>query len=262
MGSGPGFGSPRFSRILTAFKRLAVCGAGLILASSVSCATAMDLETGDITLIDAGLVIGGQPGFVDPGTGGFPVTGSGGVVGAGGFTLPVGKGGSVPGAAGAMAAGGRSAVGGRGRGGATNGGMSSVGSGGAPRGNGGAAVGAGGMSGPPSCTPQEKICGGVCAAPSPKVGCGTTGCEPCTMTAPKNGYITCVSGACAFDCLSGYTKKDGACEGPPPSVGGGSCPNSPIGCPDCGPLFGPGCCAQNKCGCSPIPWTVGILGCI
>jgi len=82
------------------------------------------------------------------------------------------------------------------------------------------------------------------------------------MTAPKNGYITCVSGACAFDCLSGYTKKDGACEGPPPSVGGGSCPNSPIGCPDCGPVFGPGCCAQNKCGCSPIPWTVGILGCI
>jgi hypothetical protein len=27
-------------------------------------------------------------------------------------------------------------------------------------------------------------------------------------------------------------------------------------------VFGPGCCAGSKCGCSPIPWTVGILGCL
>jgi hypothetical protein len=27
-------------------------------------------------------------------------------------------------------------------------------------------------------------------------------------------------------------------------------------------VFGPGCCAGSKCGCSPIPWTAGFLGCI
>jgi hypothetical protein len=250
-------------RKILILKRLAVCGAALVLASSVSCATAVQLDTGAFELIDAGSTLGGQSGQGDPfGAGGFDTMGSGGVVGAGGFMAPsLGKGGSAPGAGGVMSVGGRGSMGGRGTAGAGPMGGMPVGAGGASRGAGGA-PGAGGMSGPPSCAMNEKICGGVCAAPSPKVGCGPMGCEPCTMTAPANGYITCVMGACAFDCLSGFTKKDGKCDGPPPSVGGGSCPNSPIGCPDCGPVFGPGCCAQNKCGCSPIPWTVGILGCI
>ncbi len=112
------------------------------------------------------------------------------------------------------------------------------------------------------CAATEKICGGVCALPSPKVGCGMTGCDPCTMTAPANGYLTCVNGMCGYDCLSGATKTDKGCDAPPPTPAGGSCPNSPVGCPDCGAVFGPGCCNGMKCGCSPIPWTVGILGCI
>ena len=223
----------------------------------MSCATPVNLEVGDFDMIDAGLSLGGHPNVTDfPfGSGGALSAETGGVVGAGGFMPPLGKGGAMS-AAGAMP-GGRSSMGGRGAvGGSASGGMP-LGMGGASRGMGGGVTAAGGI---PNCAANEKICGGVCAAPSPKVGCGPTGCDPCSMTAPKNGYITCVSGACAIDCLSGYTKKDGACEGPPP--GSGNCPSSAIGCPDCGPVFGPGCCAQNKCGCSPIPWTVGILGCI
>jgi hypothetical protein len=120
----------------------------------------------------------------------------------------------------------------------------------------------GGSSGPMMCASNEKMCGGVCAAPSPKVGCGMTGCDPCTITAPMNGYVTCVNGMCEFDCLSGYTKMGMMCQGPPPGSNKGSCPTSAIGCPDCGAVFGPGCCAGSKCGCSPIPWTIGILGCV
>ena len=229
----------------------------------MSCATPVNLEVNEVDRSDAGLSLAGHRNISDLplGSGGAMNAETGGLVGAGGFAPPVGKGGAMS-AAGAMPAGGRSSMGGRGAmGGAAVGGMPPVGSGGASRGTGGGVVtGTGGMSGPPNCASNEKICGGVCAAPSPKVGCGPTGCDPCSMTAPKNGYVTCVSGACAIDCLSGYTKKDGACEGPPP--GSGNCPSSAIGCPDCGPVFGPGCCAQNKCGCSPIPWTVGILGCI
>jgi hypothetical protein len=123
-------------------------------------------------------------------------------------------------------------------------------------------MGAAGGGGAPTCASNEKICGGVCAAPSPKVGCGMTGCEPCSMTAPTNGYLTCTGGMCGFDCLSGYMKMGMTCEGPPKGSTGGNCPTSAVGCPDCGAVFGPGCCAQSKCGCSPIPWTVGILGCV
>jgi hypothetical protein len=246
---------------LIALKRLAVCGAALMLAPSMSCATAMSLETGEIDLIDAGLTVAGHHGISDilnpgTGTGGFESTGAGGVVGTGGFSQPLGKGGSPPlGKGGTMAVGGRPSMAGA----TAVGGMTGAGG---TKGTGGAPAGTGGMSGPPMCATNEKICGGVCAQPSPKVGCGPTGCDACTMTAPTNGYITCVSGACAFDCLSGFTKKDDKCEGPPPGSNTGSCPNSPLGCPDCGPVFGPGCCNQSKCGCSPIPWTVGILGCI
>ncbi|HEX3596349.1 MAG TPA: hypothetical protein VHU80_14665 [Polyangiaceae bacterium] len=220
-----------------------------------------------------------------PSQGGYPVDplGSGGVTrggappsGVGGYAVPLGAGGTPPmmtpvgfppfGMGGRIGAG--SGSGGRpGSGGRTGASGHPAGSGGVPAtsATGGTpssvSVG-GGTSGPVACTSNEKTCNGVCVQPSPKVGCGMTGCDACTTTAPANGYVTCTSGQCAFDCLSGYMKNGMACEGPPPSMGGGSCPSSPLGCPSCGVIFGPGCCAGSKCGCSPIPWTVGVLGCI
>jgi hypothetical protein len=136
-------------------------------------------------------------------------------------------------------------------------------------GAGGATSNGGTPSSPGDCRASEKFCGGVCVSPGPKTGCGTTGCDPCSVTAPANGVVICnANHECDVSCLSGYTKNGNTCEAPPPPAPGtstGSCPTSPRGCPDCGPVFGPGCCSTvntGKCGCSPIPYTLGILGCI
>lgn len=231
------------------------------------------LNDSALEALDAGLSMGGQAGQrthvavvsenggTDPGSQNDPASGGVSVmppndpVGMGGIMMS--GGGAMPGSAG------ESPIVGMGgsplpppRTGGTTGAGGRVGAGGSSISVGGASTG------PMMCTSDQKMCGGACVLPSPKVGCGTTGCDACTMTAPMNGYLTCVMGQCAFDCLSGYTKMGSECQGPPPGSDKGSCPNSAIGCPDCGAVFGPGCCAGDKCGCSPIPWTAGFLGCI
>jgi hypothetical protein len=149
---------------------------------------------------------------------------------------------------------------GRGSGGAP---VDAAGAGGAS-GGAGAMTATGGSSGDGGwCTDDGlKICGNLCTPPSPQFGCGTTGCAPRTLTPPPHGYATCANGQCSFDCLLGYKKNGDQCEGQGVGGTGGSCPTSPAGCPDRGPVFGPGCCAQDKCGCSPVPWTIGIMGCV
>src|SRR5262249_36769549 len=100
----------------------------------------------------------------------------------------------------------------------------------------------------------QKFCGGLCTPPAPRVGCGLTGCDPCTITAPTNGYVTCANNQCIFECLSGFTKNADKCEG---SGAGGSTGNcSPVSCPQtCSVTFGPACCTSaGKCGCAQIPW--------
>jgi hypothetical protein len=240
------------------FKQACICAAA-VSVFALACASVEPL--GAVVELDAGLSLGGRPVTVPTGSGGASAPGPTGR-GAGGFAPPVGAGGFMApsnpfGMGGRPGAGGRAGVAGR----TGAGGVAPAGAGGAPGAGGVVSVG-GGTTAPPMCTSVEKMCGNVCVMPSPKVGCGKTGCDPCTLTAPANGYLTCTNGTCGVDCLSGYAKDGGVCEGPPPSTGGGSCPNSPLGCPDCGAVFGPGCCNGSKCGCSPIPWTVGILGCI
>ena len=143
----------------------------------------------------------------------------------------------------------------------TTGGRSGAGAGGAP-----SSAGAPSGSAGAQCRDGEKVCGGVCVSPGPKTGCGLTGCDPCSISAPTNGVVICTSSRqCDVSCLSGFTKNGNTCEAPPPpppTTGGGSqCGGQ--SCPTCTVILGPGCCTSaGKCGCPLIPWTGGILGCI
>jgi hypothetical protein len=109
-----------------------------------------------------------------------------------------------------------------------------------------------------TCSVGIKFCGGLCTPPAPRVGCGLTGCDPCTLAAPPNGYITCSNGECAFDCLSGYTKIGGSCapNGAAPSDAGSAVGCDPVRCPQlCTVVFGPVCCTTDgHCGCPQIPY--------
>lgn len=58
------------------------------------------------------------------------------------------------------------------------------------------------------------------------------------------------------------TVDAGAPHGGAPPTPDEACPTSAAKCPDCGATFGPGCCAGDKCGCSPSPWMVGFAGCV
>ncbi len=262
--------SRRVFRVLDAACALALVG----------CATVEPLDTSKLLLDDGGVrpdaftpPIGAGaggfaqgtspgPGDVPPESGGAPF-GAGGDVstpppaGAGGSPLPTGSGGALA----------------DGSGGST------------PSGSGGSTVASGGTDGAP-CANGQKSCNGTCTLPTPSFGCGLTGCDPCTLTAPAHGYLKCTGTQCDFDCFSGYTKSGNQCTGSGSSSGSssggstggssssgstggssssgstGACPTSPAGCPSCGAVFGPGCCAGSKCGCSPIPWTAGFLGCI
>ena len=171
-----------------------------------------------------------------------------------------GSGGVRPGASGGSSRAGRTGAGGatggtstRGDGGA--GGTIVVGSGGASGGSvssGGAATGAGG-----GCSSGQKLCANICLPPSPIVGCGLTGCDPCPFSDPPNGYTTCLNGECGFDCLSGYTKTGNACVGSSGSGGSGGVGNcNPATCPqNCTSVYGPACCTSaGKCGCPAIPF--------
>jgi hypothetical protein len=100
----------------------------------------------------------------------------------------------------------------------------------------------------------QKFCGGLCTPPAPRVGCGLTGCDACTLTPPQNGYVTCANNQCVFDCLSGYTKMGNSCTGS--GVGGGSSGNCRASsCPVCNVVSGPACCTnQGECGCPAVPY--------
>jgi hypothetical protein len=236
---------------------------------AVACARGEDVPRGTVMLIDADITIppddtGGSNG--EPmGEGGARSTG--GTVGTGnvgqgaGGSPPPAAGGSKPASGGKTGTGGMASVGGKtGMGGTSSGGTTGGGSGGKAAGgtnSGGAPSGGmtsnGGAAG--SCSAGQKTCNGMCTPPAPRVGCGLTGCDACTDTAPANGYITCTANACTFDCLSGYTKMGTQCMGSGNGQGGaGSC--SATRCPqNCSVVFGPACCTTDgKCGCPLIPY--------
>lgn len=242
-----------------------------------ACATTVPLDLSELeAFIDAGQSRDG--GFATASTGGFPSemggTANGGFQsGAGGFA-PAQTGGRAAGFP-PFGAGGRTPL--RGTGGAP----APVGRGGSTQGRGGTMNGTGGVANPAggatgaggaSCREGEKLCGGVCVSPAPRTGCGTTGCDPCTNTAPANGVVVCNNGQCDFSCLSGYTKTANGCTAPAGTGGatgggGGGTPGPAVSCggttcPSCSVILGPACCNGNQCGCPLIPWTAGFLGCI
>jgi hypothetical protein len=188
-----------------------------------------------------------RPGPFNTGAGGSG-EGTGGLVGAGGGVTPVGKGGSVPLRR-------RDAVRHRGRASGGHGRQAAwrprvcVAATGALREPQGGRHGTGGMSGPPMCATTERFGGGVCAQPSPKVGCGTTGCEPC-HDGPTRTATSRVS-ARARSIASGFRRTVWLARSAA-FHGRRLCPNSPIGCPDCGAIFGPGA-APKQVRLLPIP---------
>jgi hypothetical protein len=263
---------PRWTRIGARGRsrrmRLSSIHLGVLLVLVGGCASSESLDVPD----DAGNSFPFPPAML--GTGGVrPIAsgGSGATFAAGGFPVTPppppsagGFGGEFP-----QATGGGGGSFPLGAGGTTStppetGGTTSDPSSGGAKNTGGAPVqSAGGTTATPTCTTAQKLCGGACVTPAPKMGCTLTGCDPCPGAAPENGFQKCTNGTCDFDCFSGYTRGDaGACIGPPPGSNTGSCPSSPLACPSCGAVFGPGCCNGSKCGCSPIPWTIGVLGCI
>lgn len=232
------------------------------IAVAVACAKGADVSEIHVSAIDAGLAITSDTG----GTAGQPM-GSGGTVSAGGDgTGDVGQGdggstvsstgGTTAESGGKTGSGGTSSTGGKSSssGGTASGGTSSTGSGGMASGGTTGTAGTSGDAG--SCKTGEKSCGGLCTPPAPRVGCGLTGCDACTITAPQNGYITCANNQCVFDCLSGYTKMGNSCTGTGAGGGSsGSCNASK--CPVCNVVSGPACCtSQGKCGCPAIPYVL------
>ena len=121
---------------------------------------------------------------------------------------------------------------------------------------GGAIVSAGGSpatvaDGSAGCPLGWKLCGGSCTPPTPRFGCGRSGCAPCNIVPPANGYVTCAADVCAWDCPPGFSKNGIACEGAALPIQG-SC--NPSACPGCG-AYGMGCCvARGKCSCPAVPW--------
>jgi hypothetical protein len=137
-----------------------------------------------------------------------------------------------------------------GTGGASGGtGGISPGTGGTSGGAGGQATGgtggngAGGTGGGDGCPPGEKLCGGLCLAPSPGNGCAPTGCTACPAP-PENGFAVCAGSACSFECSAGYVESGGACVPLEPM----ECVAS--ACPPCGGIGGQKCCkSDDTCGC-------------
>ncbi|HEX3593580.1 MAG TPA: hypothetical protein VHU80_00725 [Polyangiaceae bacterium] len=251
--------------------RLSYVGTLASMAVVVACATGEDIVNVHVNAIDAGPQ---QPITEDTGgSAGSDTESSGGTVGSGGTTgtgdVTQTSGGSPPATGGTTMSGGKTGSGGTtmsggktGSGGAATGGTSGStggsgnGSGGSGKGGtAGSGTGGSGDAGAGACQSGQKSCGGVCTPPAPRVGCGTTGCDPCTLTAPQNGYVTCTNNACAFDCLSGYTKMGDMCMGSGNGQGGaGSC-NASKCAQNCSVIFGPACCTSaGKCGCPAIPY--------
>jgi hypothetical protein len=235
---------------------------GVLAASVVAVACAKGDDFGNSLApvlavpVDSGVSHAGASGQGNEkgGIGGVAPSGSGGRA-TGGAPSVAGSGGR--GAGGKSSAGGAESGGNGGVAGGASGSSGAGGTGGKPSSDGSRAVpdaGDGGGEDPGTCVAGQKLCGGTCMAPAPHVGCGTTGCDPCTTTAPDHGYVTCVSGQCAFDCLSGYTRSNDTCMS---ATGGGSSGGSsgcaPSGC-QCLPFAGSPCCTTaGKCSCSTVP---------
>jgi hypothetical protein len=192
-------------------------------------------------------------GVPDASAGGAGAVGGAGRPAAGGAT-PGGRSGS----GGVLSSGGRAPMGGF----AGRGGASTVGNGGSFAGAGGRS-GAGGIpisggsaSDAGACILGQKSCDGVCAPPTPQTGCALTGCTSCALAAPANGYLLCANEECAFDCLSGFTKRAGGCHTTNGVDAGGGAVCDPATCPqNCSVTFGPACCtADGRCGCPAIPY--------
>jgi hypothetical protein len=232
------------------FMRLSYVAVFASLLPAVACATGEEILNKKVQTIDAGPLPeenGGDPGDL----------GSGGAVGSGGTSsggVPTGGMQTAGSNSGGKASGGMPGTGGKAGGGASSGGTTSTGG---SASGGKAGPGTGGRAPDPgdagSCPAGQKFCGGNCTPPAPVVGCGTSGCDKCTMVAPANGYITCANNQCVFDCLSGFMKMGNSCVG---SGAGGSSGNCNVSsCPNCNVIQGPKCCtAAGKCGCPLIPY--------
>lgn len=72
-----------------------------------------------------------------------------------------------------------------------------------------AASGGGGSGGTTDCISGLKLCGNVCVAQNPSVGCGAPGCDACP--APPKAQATCNGLACDFVCDWGYVKSGSGC---------------------------------------------------
>lgn len=135
--------------------------------------------------------------------------------------------------------GGSPAAGGSGSGGASDNGGATA-NGGMPANAAGGAPPDAGETDP--CSGGKKLCGGLCVARSPALGCGPRNCDPCP--APENGVATCDGDVCSFACNDGFlpTADGTACE-PAPIGSGGS--------PGAGGAIGAGgssACVASQCG--------------
>jgi hypothetical protein len=130
--------------------------------------------------------------------------------GTGGFASPSGSGGSVQGD-GATSSGGTGSGGAAGEAPGGSGGTSgSSGSGSGGSGSSGSGGTSTGGNGGTSCPAGQKLCGGLCVAPKPALGCTLLGCDPCP-TPPSFGSSVCVGDACDFECFTGYAKSGSTC---------------------------------------------------
>ncbi|MEB2322701.1 MAG: hypothetical protein OZ921_09310, partial [Sorangiineae bacterium] len=78
------------------------------------------------------------------------------------------------------------------------------------------------------CSSSQKLCGGVCVAPTPGLGCALSGCDPCAPP-PANSTAICTGNLCDFQCLAGYQRSGSFCQAIGGTGGGGGTGGSP-GC--------------------------------
>jgi hypothetical protein len=155
----------------------------IIGVCTLACATAEDVDGTIGNTNDSGLGTGGDSGST--GVGGAAAGTSGG------------SGGGFPGGSGGVPSGGSAGV--------ATGGVGGVATGG----TGGTATGGGG-SGGTGCTPDMKLCGGLCVAPNPGIGCNLTDCTACPQP-PSNSTWMCSGTTCDFTCAAGYVKQGQTC---------------------------------------------------
>lgn len=61
-----------------------------------------------------------------------------------------------------------------------------------------------------ACPSGMKRCGGICAFPSPPLGCSLSDCQPCPAP-PVNGMSTCIAEQCDFQCDPGFVRIGASC---------------------------------------------------